>query len=334
MSPQPKLDPPSTSRFLKSWGAELGEGTARFRLWAPGADALTLDLDGARLPMERGSDGWHELVTEARAGQRYAFVLPNGLAVPDPATRAQSGDVHSPSLLVDPTAYEWQHEWNGRPWEETVLYEAHVGTFTPEGTFDAMRGKLDHLVELGVTALELMPVAQFAGRRGWGYDGVLLYAPHEAYGTPDDLKRLVDEAHGRGLSVFLDVVYNHFGPDGNFLPVYAPDFFHPENHTAWGAAIAYDRKPVREFFIHNAPAPGPAPRDARPARPLSRSLVPRAGRVQARSAGGAPIGGKVPQIRHIGVAHGAARTRRRRLASAIRVRHSTQRSRQGLHRAR
>ena len=257
MSPQPKFDTPSTadrpaSRYLKSWGAELGEGTARFRLWAPGVEALTLDLDGTRLPMERASGGWYELVAEARAGQPYSFVLPDGMAVPDPAARAKAGDVHGPSVLVDPTAYQWRHEWRGRPWHETVLYEAHVGTFTPEGTFDAMRGKLDHLVSLGVTALELMPVAQFAGSRGWGYDGVYLYAPHEAYGTPDDMKRLIDEAHGRGLQVFLDVVYNHFGPDGNYLSAYAADFFHPERHTAWGAAIDYDRRPVRDFFVENA----------------------------------------------------------------------------------
>ena len=236
MSPQPKSDPTRylETRYLKQWGAELGDGTARFRLWAPAAEALTLDLDGERMPMERAADGWHEIVAGARAGQRYSFVLPDGLTVPDPAARAQAGDVHGPSLLTDPAAYEWQHDWHGRPWHETVLYEAHVGTFTPEGTFDAMRAKLDHLVSLGVTALELMPVAQFAGRRGWGYDGVLLYAPHEAYGSPDDMKRLIDEAHGRGLSVFLDVVYNHFGPDGSYLGAYAPDSFHPRDPHAVG----------------------------------------------------------------------------------------------------
>ena len=252
MSPALKIDPAAPTRFLKQWGAELGDGTARFRLWAPATDALTLELDGARIPMERSGNGWHEVVTAARAGQAYGFVLPDGLVVPDPAARAQTGDVHGPSLLTDPTAYEWRADWGGRAWHETVLYEAHVGTFTSEGTFDAMRAKLDHLVSLGVTALELMPVAQFGGRRGWGYDGVLLYAPHEAYGSPDAMKRLVDEAHGRGLQVFLDVVYNHFGPDGNYLGAYAPDFFHPEIHTPWGAAIAYEKAPVRDFFVENA----------------------------------------------------------------------------------
>ena len=254
MSPSLKPEPTSSEVFIRSWGAELmPHGRARFRLWAPGAERLDLDLDGERHAMEPLEGGWHHIDLPARAGQSYHFVLPNGLAVPDPAARAQAGDVHGPSRLVDPRAYQWRHnEWQGRPWHETVLYEAHVGTFTSEGTFDAMRRKLDHLVDLGVNALELMPVAQFGGRRGWGYDGVLLYAPHEAYGSPDDMKRLIDEAHGRGLQVFLDVVYNHFGPDGNYLGAYAPDFFHPERHTPWGAAIAYDLKPVRDFFIENA----------------------------------------------------------------------------------
>ena len=254
MSPQPKSEAaPATVRERRfSWGPELGDGTASFRLWAPGAERIEIEIDDAREAMRRAEDGWHEAEVRAAAGSAYRFHLPNGLAVPDPAARAQAGDVHGPSLLVDADAYAWTHDWSGRPWHETVLYEAHVGTFTPEGTFDAMRAKLDHLVALGVTALELMPVAQFGGRRGWGYDGVLLYAPHEAYGRPADMKRLIDEAHGRGLSVFLDVVYNHFGPDGNYLGAYAPDFFHPDRHTPWGAAIAYDRKPVRDFFIDNA----------------------------------------------------------------------------------
>ena len=250
MSPQPKTDPIPERRYV--WGPELRDGAAHFRLWAPGADTVTLVLDGTDHAMRRDADGWHEAEVSARAGQEYAFRLPDGPTVPDPASRSQSGDVHGPSVLVDHDGYEWRdNDWRGRPWEETILYEAHVGTFTPEGTFAAMIGKLDHLVETGVTALELMPLAQFAGRRGWGYDGVLLYAPHEAYGSPDDLKRLVDEAHARGLSVFLDVVFNHFGPDGNYIGAYAPDFYHPENHTPWGAAIAYDRQPVRDFMIDN-----------------------------------------------------------------------------------
>jgi len=173
--------------------------------------------------------------------------------VPDPAARAQQGDVHGPSLLIDPHGYGWESwNWQGRPWEEAVIYELHPGAFTEEGTFAGVEDKLDDLVELGVTAIELMPVAQFSGNRGWGYDGVLLYAPHIAYGGPDALKRLIDASHARGLMVLLDVVYNHFGPDGNYLHTYAPEFFHPEDHTPWGAAIAYDRAPVRAFFIENA----------------------------------------------------------------------------------
>ena len=251
MSPLPKTEPAPERRY--AWGPDCSDGRATFRLWAPGADRVTLVLDGTDHAMNREGDGWHEVEVEADAGQEYAFRLPDGLVVPDPAARAQAGDVHGPSVLVDHDAYEWRdNDWRGRPWEETILYEAHVGTFTPEGTFASMIDRLDHLVETGVTALELMPLAQFGGRRGWGYDGVLLYAPHEAYGTPDDLKRLVDEAHARGLSVFLDVVFNHFGPDGNYIGVYAPDFYHPENHTPWGAAIAYDRQSVRDFMIDNA----------------------------------------------------------------------------------
>ena len=254
----PTLDEPETAHFEKRWGAEpQGDGTWSFRLWAPGVESLDLMLDGETHPMRAEGDGWFSLTRPAHVGSDYGFVLPatgerDALTVPDPTARAQSGDVHAPSRLVAPDAYEWTADWSGRPWHETVLYEAHVGTFTPQGTFDAMRGKLDHLARLGVTALELMPIAQFAGTRGWGYDGVLLYTPHEAYGTPDDLKRLVDEAHLRGIGVFLDVVYNHFGPEGNYLGAYAPEFYHPENHTAWGAAIAYDRQPVRDFMVDNA----------------------------------------------------------------------------------
>ena len=254
--PEPDATHPAEARPAKSWGADpLGDGTWSFRLWAPAAESLTLLLDDAEHAMEAAGDGWFEAVVEAQAGQHYAFRLPadlDGLEVPDPAARQQAGDVHGRSVLVDPDAFEWRHEWRGRPWHETVLYEAHVGTFTPEGTFEAMTSKLDHLVETGITALELMPVAQFGGERGWGYDGVLLYCPHNAYGAPDDLKRLVDEAHKRGLMVFLDVVYNHFGPDGNYIGAYAPTFYHADRHTPWGAAIAYDRRPVRDFMIENA----------------------------------------------------------------------------------
>jgi maltooligosyltrehalose trehalohydrolase len=242
--------------FRRSWGAEPHEGAWRFRIWAPSQSRLSLRiLDGdADLPMHDAGEGWFELTTEAiRPGQGYSFVLSDGMAVNDPAARAQVDGVNGPSRLVDPLAYEWQTgDWRGRPWEETVFYELHTGTFSPGGTFDDIRRRLDHLIELGVTTVELLPVAQFGGNRGWGYDGVLLYAPHVAYGGPEGLKRLVDEAHRRGLMMFLDVVYNHFGPDGNYLQLYAPDFFHPERHTPWGAAMAYEKRQVRDFFIENA----------------------------------------------------------------------------------
>ena len=238
-----------------AWGPSLVPGGgARFRLWAPGARSLGLLIDGRDREMESVGDGWFEAIArDARVGSEYLFVLEDGNAVPDPAARAQLSGVHGPSVLVDPAAYRWRvPDWPGRPWEEAVICEAHVGTFTPEGTFRAAIDRLDHLAETGFTALELMPVAQFSGNRGWGYDGVLLYAPHPAYGTPDDLRALVDAAHSRGLMVLLDIVYNHFGPEGNYLHAYAPDFFDETRQTPWGAAIAYDRPAVRCFFVENA----------------------------------------------------------------------------------
>ena len=242
--------------FATSWGATVLEGGgARYRLWAPGEEhiALVAKDSGASLAMLRSEDGWFGLETDAiEVGGGYAFDV-GGRMVPDPAARAQIGDVHGPSRLVDPRAYAWRTgDWRGRPWEEAVIYELHPGTFSSAGTFESIEEKLDHLASLGVTAIELMPVAQFAGRRGWGYDGVLLYAPHTAYGGPAWLKSLVDAAHARGLMMLLDVVYNHFGPDGNYLGLYAPNFFHAERHTPWGAAIAYEKPPVRRFFIENA----------------------------------------------------------------------------------
>lgn len=241
--------------FPKSWGVELiGDGQARFRLWAPQAEGVVLRLAGKDAEMGCADDGWFELMAKGvEPGQRYQFILRDGLAVPDPASRAQADDVHGPSVVVDPTSYRWRHiAWAGRPWREAVIYEMHVGTFTAQGTFAAATERLEHLSRLGVTAVEIMPVAQFAGRRGWGYDGVLPYAPHNSYGTPDDMKRFIDEAHGMGLIVLLDVVYNHFGPDGNYLHAYAGDLFDKGRHTPWGAAIAYQRRPVRDFFIENA----------------------------------------------------------------------------------
>ena len=238
--------------FQKSWGAEMVEGGTRFRLWAPAQDRLALRCDGADHPMEPDGSGWFEVsLPGVGAGQEYGFVLDSGQVVPDPAARAQAGDVHGLSRVVDPKAFDWS-PWTGRAWEEAVILEVHIGTFTPEGTFRAAIERLPHLVKTGITVLEIMPVAQFAGNRGWGYDGVLPYAPHPAYGAPDDLKALIDAAHRLGLMVLLDVVYNHFGPEGNYLAAYAPDFFDAQRQTPWGDAIAYDLDPVRRFFVENA----------------------------------------------------------------------------------
>jgi maltooligosyltrehalose trehalohydrolase len=244
------------------FGAEMREdGAVAFRLWAPGRETVDLVLPqegGAVLAMERRPGGWFELTTDrARAGSAYAFGLgPGNPRVPDPASRHQPHDVHGPSRVVDPGAFDWRHaDFRGRPWDEAVIYELHTGAFSPEGTFDGVRRRMDHLAGLGVTAVELMPLAEFPGRRNWGYDGVLPFAPESAYGAPEDLKRLIDEAHARGLMVLLDVVYNHFGPEGNYLQTYAPQFFTERHHTPWGAAINFDGtdgRPVRDFFIHNA----------------------------------------------------------------------------------
>jgi maltooligosyltrehalose trehalohydrolase len=201
--------------------------------------------------------GWHELVTPfARSGSKYRFRLPDGTRVPDPASCFQPDDVRGPSEIIDPRRYLWKHDdWTGRPWHTAVVYELHVGTFTPQGTFAAAAARLPYLASLGVTAIELMPIGDFPGRRNWGYDGVLPYAPDSSYGRPEDLKRLIDEAHGLGLMVLLDVVYNHFGPEGNYLGQYAPQFFTQRHSTPWGAAINFDgrdSRAVRDFFIDNA----------------------------------------------------------------------------------
>lgn len=235
---------------LPAWGPVVQAGARTlFRLWAPDHDRLTLRLDGRDLPMEAGEGGWFRLEAPAAPGTPYAFVLPDGMVVPDPASRLQQDDVHGPSLVPAPPS---PPQWCKRPWEEAVICELHVGTFTSEGTFLSAAERLDALAETGFTAIELMPVAQFGGERGWGYDGVLPYAPHPAYGRPDDLRALVRAAHDRGMLVLLDVVYNHFGPDGNYLHSYAEPFFDEKRHTPWGAGIDYTRRPVRDFFIDNA----------------------------------------------------------------------------------
>ena len=235
-----------------AWGALLRDGTARFRLWAPGLETLKLRLDGREVAMRPAGEGWFEAREPAAAGAAYGFVMPDGTIVPDPASRAQAEGVSGPSLLVEPAAYAWSVPSPARPWEEAVIHEIHVGTFTEGGTFAAAAERMAYLADLGVTAVELMPVAQFEGTRGWGYDGVLLYAPHPAYGTPEDMKRMVEAAHAAGLMVMLDVVYNHFGPEGNYLGAYAPDFYRDGRATPWGDAIDFSETAVRRFYVENA----------------------------------------------------------------------------------
>jgi maltooligosyltrehalose trehalohydrolase len=236
----------------RQFGATLTADGATFRLWAPAAKRVDVLLEKPHA-LARGDDGWFSAdISGVKAGARYKLRIDAEIEVPDPASAFQPDDISGPSEVIDHGAYRWRATgWRGRPWQETVLLEAHVGTFTPEGTYRAMIGKLDHLVATGITALELMPLADFAGRRNWGYDGVLWYAPDSAYGRPDDLKTLIDEAHLRGLMVFLDVVYNHFGPEGNYLGRYAPTFF-TEAQTPWGSAIDYRVREVRAFAVENA----------------------------------------------------------------------------------
>jgi maltooligosyltrehalose trehalohydrolase len=233
------------------FGAELDHDGVTFRLWAPAAERVDVMLDRAH-PMQAQPEGWYEvMVPGARAGRLYKYRIDGEYEIPDPASHYQPEDVFGPSEVID-HGFRWRtNEWRGRPWADAVLLELHVGTFTPGGTFRAAIEKLDHLVETGITAIELMPIADFAGQRNWGYDGVLLYAPDSTYGRPDDLRALIDEAHARGLMVFLDVVYNHFGPEGNYLQRYAPAFF-ASAHTPWGHAVDYSVPQVRAFAIANA----------------------------------------------------------------------------------
>jgi maltooligosyltrehalose trehalohydrolase len=250
-------------RHEMPFGASLCPGGGvNFRLWGPAATSAELALDagvGAPprfVPAECDAQGWWECqVPEAAAGTLYQWRINGDLLVPDPASRQNPLGVMQPSCVVDPLQFEWDGDWEGRPWSEVVLYELHVGTFTPEGTFEAAGDRLQALADLGITAIELMPVADFPGRFGWGYDGVLPYAPHEAYGTPDELKHFIQQAHRLGLMVFMDVVYNHFGPAGNYLGHYAPPFFSETHSSPWGAAINFDgpgSRVVRDFFLHNA----------------------------------------------------------------------------------
>jgi malto-oligosyltrehalose trehalohydrolase len=242
------------------FGAELEpDGKTRFRLWAPAHARVRAEIEGdpQLLDLEPVDTGWHTASTDrAGAGTRYRFVLRDGSRIADPASRYQPDDVDGPSEVIDASAHVWRDgAWRGRPWTSAVIYELHVGAFTPEGTFRAAAEKLEHLARVGVTVIELMPIADFPGRRNWGYDGVFLFAPDSSYGRPEDLKAFVDAAHAYGLMVMLDVVYNHFGPHGNLLPLCSDDVFTHRHHTPWGDALNFDgpgSRPMRELVIHNA----------------------------------------------------------------------------------
>jgi maltooligosyltrehalose trehalohydrolase len=238
-------------------GPSFEEDGVRFRLWAPKEERIALVIDGRDpVAMDRNETGFHEtLVNGLPARARYMFALPSGQHVPDPASRFQPHDVDGPSEVIDPRSYRWRESWAGREWRDIVLYELHIGAFSPQGTFAVAAHKLDHLADLGVTAVEIMPVSDFKGRWNWGYDGAFLYAPDASYGRPENFKAFVEAAHERGIAVLLDLVYSHFGPEGNFLPLYTPDFFTGRHKTPWGDAIQFDgpnSRPVRDFFIENA----------------------------------------------------------------------------------
>lgn len=226
-----------------------------FRVWAPRARSVDLVFGDHRRPMQAAARGWWTAEAPvADANDGYRFAIDGGAPLPDPRSRWQPQGVHGPSFLVDSHEYAWRYEHQPPPLASSILYELHVGTFTREGTYRGAMSKLDHLARLGVTHVELMPIAAFPGNRGWGYDGVDLYAPYAPYGTPADLKEFVDACHGRGLAVILDVVYNHLGPDGNYLDHFGP-YFTNSYHTPWGAAVNLDQAgstEVRRFFIENA----------------------------------------------------------------------------------
>jgi maltooligosyltrehalose trehalohydrolase len=238
-------------------GAELlANGETHFRVWAPEANAVDVAFESNVVPLSAETDGYFSGLVKAHAGTNYRYRLNGKDSFPDPVSRFQPEGPHGPSQLVDPAAFRWTDaKWSGVPVERIVLYEMHVGTFTPEGTWTAAIEQLDELAKLGITMIEVMPVADFPGKFGWGYDGVNLFAPTRLYGVPDDFRRFVDRAHALGIGVILDVVYNHFGPDGNFLKLFAKDYFTDKYKNEWGEAINFDGRnstPVREFFIANA----------------------------------------------------------------------------------
>jgi maltooligosyltrehalose trehalohydrolase len=237
-------------------GASPVEGVVRFRVWAPAATSVEVELVDAgakKIPLTRDGQ-YFQGSAPAAAGDRYWYWLGKTVRRPDPVSRSQPDGVHGPSQVIDPIFAWSDSEWQGRDLEDCIFYELHVGTFTPQGTFDGVISRLDYLCELGITAVELMPVAQFPGNRNWGYDGVYPFAPQNSYGGPDGLKRLVDACHFRGVAVVLDVVYNHLGPEGNYLNEFGP-YFTDRYRTPWGDAVNFDgpdSDPVRHYFISNA----------------------------------------------------------------------------------
>ncbi len=234
---------------MSHWGVQRIGAQWQARLWAPSASAVAISIGGKQpIRLHQGDDGFWEAIFVAEEGEDYSFIV-DDIRYPDPASRLQVSDVHGSSRLVSDVDYEWAPSWKGRPFNEYVLYELHTGTFTPAGTFRAAAEKMEELAKLGFTAIEIMPINQFSGSRGWGYDGVLPYAPHPSYGSPNDLRHLVNTAQRHGICVILDVVMNHFGPDGAYLHTIAPEFFNPDRHTPWGAAIDFSQRAVRQFWI-------------------------------------------------------------------------------------
>jgi maltooligosyltrehalose trehalohydrolase len=239
-------------------GAEITSAGVHYRVWAPRSEAVVVRLtapDGAVriVPLGREADGYHSgLDPDGVAGNRYSIGLAEGAFFPCPASRFQPDGVSGPSMVIDPRTFPWTDgSWSRPAFRDLVIYELHVGTFTPEGTYRGVIDRLPYLRDLGVKAVELMPLADFPGRQNWGYDGVRLYAPAQVYGHPDDLRALVDAAHAHGLAVILDVVYNHFGPDGNFLREFSPDYFESRHHTPWGEAINFSSPEVRAYYGAN-----------------------------------------------------------------------------------
>lgn len=245
-----------TAAWTASLGAVWSPRGTQFRVWAPRAQSVVLTGAGGDAPLERTPDGYFQAFSpDYRAGDLYRFRVDGAGPFPDPASRRQPEGVHGPSQVVDPS-FPWSDQgWTAPETRDLVFYELHTGTFTPEGTFEGARRRLAHIKDLGATAVELMPVADFPGNRNWGYDGACLFAPARCYGAPEDLRRLVDEAHHRGLAVFLDVVYNHLGPDGNYTGAFSPFYFTGRHKSPWGAGVNLDGEgsaAVREFFIENA----------------------------------------------------------------------------------